>query len=106
MDEAWYISGPGSGFTGPEEQFVEDASWYRIRDVRLSYTFTKSQIKNVLGLESIKLNFSVNNAWLWTEYEGNDPDQTLTGAGLNGFGLDYFQNPSVRTYRFGVNLVF
>jgi TonB-linked SusC/RagA family outer membrane protein len=106
VDEAWYISGPGSGFTGPEEQFVEDASWYRIRDVRLSYTFTKSQIKNVLGLESIKLNFSVNNAWLWTEYEGNDPDQTLTGAGLNGFGLDYFQNPSVRTYRFGVNLVF
>ena len=106
VDESFYWSGPGSGFTGPDEQFIEDASWYRIRDIRLSYTFNRNQLKNVLGLESIKLNFSVNNAFLWTDYDGNDPDQTLTGAGLNGFGLDYFQNPSVRTYRFGVNLTF
>ena len=106
VDEAWYLNGPGSGFTGPSEQFVEDGSWYRIREIRLAYSMKKDQINGFLGMQSAKFYFTVNNAFLFTKYTGNDPDQTLTGAGNNGFGLDYFQNPSTRTYRVGVNLSF
>lgn len=106
VDEAYYTNGPGSGFTGPSEQFVEDGSWYRIREIKLAYTLRKDKINGFLGLQQVKFYATVNNAFLFTNYEGNDPDQTLTGAGNNGFGLDYFQNPSTRTYRFGVNINF
>lgn len=106
VDESWYLNGPGSGFTGPSEQFVEDGSWYRIREVRIAYTLRKEKMNGFLGLQQIKFYGTVNNAFLFTSYTGNDPDQTLTGAGNNGFGLDYFQNPSTRTYRFGVNISF
>ena len=46
----------------------------------------------------------MNNLFLITNYDGNDPDQSLNGAGQNGLGLDYFQNPSVRTIRIALNL--
>ncbi len=39
IDETYFRSGPGSGFTGPAEQFIEDGSFVRLRDVTLSYTF-------------------------------------------------------------------
>ncbi|MEM6298784.1 MAG: SusC/RagA family TonB-linked outer membrane protein, partial [Bacteroidota bacterium] len=29
LDQWWYVAGPGSGFTGPTENFMEDASWTR-----------------------------------------------------------------------------
>ncbi len=104
IDESFYWAGTGSGFTGPSEQFVEDGSWYRIREIKLAYTLRKDKMNGFLGLQQVKFYFTVNNAFLFTKYTGNDPNQTLTGADNNGSGLDYFQNPSTRTYRFGVNI--
>ncbi len=105
LDESWYYNGPGSGFTGPDEQFIEDASWVRLREVSLSYTFNKNLL-NVNWLENATLSFTGRNLVLWTDYTGNDPDTNLTGSGLNGLGLDYFQNPSTRTYKLALNLTF
>ena len=106
LDENWYTTGPGSGFTGPDEQFVEDASWYRFREFKLAYNLGQDKLNNFLGIDRAVFSFSINNVFLWTDYDGNDPDQSLNGPGNNGFGLDYFQNPSTRTYRLGVNLTF
>jgi outer membrane receptor protein involved in Fe transport len=106
VDEDYYLSGPGSGFTGPSEQFIEDGSWYRFREIRLSYNLRKEKLNGFLGMTNVKFYATVNNAFLFTKYTGNDPNQNLTGAGNNGSGLDYFQNPSTRTYRVGVNLSF
>lgn len=105
LDESWYYAGPGSGFTGPDEQFIEDASWVRLRELSLSYTFRKDML-NVDWLENATLSLTGRNLLLWTDYSGNDPDTNLTGSGLNGLGLDYFQNPSSRTYKVALNLTF
>jgi len=105
LDETWYRIGPGSGFTGPDEQFVEDASWARLRELTLAYNFGE-QLTNVPWLQGASLAFTGRNLFLWTDYTGNDPDTNLTGSGLNGLGLDYFQNPSSRTYKVTLNLAF
>ena len=106
LDESYYWSGPGSGFTGPDEQFLEDASWSRLREVSLSYDLTSDKLKEVAKIHAAKITFTGRNLLLFTDYTGNDPDQNLNGSGNNGFGLDYFQNPSTRTYQFTLNLTF
>lgn len=106
VEENWYRIGPGgSGFTGPEEEAVEDASWTRLREVTLSYNFDPKKY-GVKGLTGATLSLTGRNLLLWTKYSGNDPDTSLNGPGNNGFGLDYFQNPSTRTYRIALNLTF
>ncbi len=102
LDEIWYRVGPGSGFTGPTEQFMEDASWARLRELTLSYNFSC----NSKYIKGGRVYVTGRNLWLITDYTGNDPDQNLTGAGLNALGLDYFNNPSARSVILGVNLNF
>lgn len=103
VDEQFYRVGPGSGFTGPEEEFVEDATWSRLREVTLSYNFGNNLTN---WLRGASLSLTGRNLFLWTDYQGNDPDTNLTGAGQNGFGLDYFNNPGTRTYKVALNLNF
>lgn len=103
IDETFYRIGPGSGFTGPDEQFIEDVTWTRLREVTLSYNFGN----NIASwLRGATLSFTGRNLLLWTDYTGNDPDTNLTGSGLNGLGLEYFQNPGTRTYKLSLNLNF
>ena len=43
------------------------------------------------------LTFFANNPVLWTSYKGVDPETSLAGP-ANGQGLDYFNNPSTKSY--------
>lgn len=97
VDEEYFYDGPGSGFTGPAEQYVEDGSYVRLREASLSYAIPLSDI----GLESVQLSVIGRNLALWTHYTGVDPEANLTGP-TNGQGLDYFNNPSVRTWIFSI----
>lgn len=106
VEENWYRNGPGSGFTGPAEQFMEDASWVRLRELSLAYHFNNKLTDSLKWLRGATVTLTGRNLFLWTDYTGNDPDTNLTGAGLNGLGLDYFQNPSSRTYKVELNLSF
>jgi TonB-linked SusC/RagA family outer membrane protein len=103
VDETYYWSGPGSGFTGPAEQFIEDASWTRLREVTLGYDFARLPFISRLGLGSANLSFTGRNLALWTKYQGIDPDTNLSGAS-NAFGLDYFNNPATRSFIVTLNL--
>jgi len=105
LDELWYRSGPGSGFTGPSEQFIEDASWVRFRELTLSYTLDTQGFQRLTGLQNAKFTFTGRNLFLWTDYNGIDPDTNLTGSS-NALGLDYFNNPSTRSFIFTLQLTF
>ncbi|UNZ00401.1 SusC/RagA family TonB-linked outer membrane protein [Zhouia spongiae] len=87
------------------EQFVEKVNWLRLRDVSLSYNFNKS-VYSKLGLTGLQMSVSGRNLWLDTNYKGVDPETSLTGAGSNIGGLDYFNNPGSKSYRFSVSLTF
>lgn len=104
INQYYFWDGPGSGFTGPSEPFIEDASFVRLRELTLSYNLRSSFIQR-LGLSSINLAATGRNLWLSTDYSGVDPETNLTGPS-NGQGLDYFNNPATRSYQFSIRFTY
>ena len=92
------------GFGTLGEENVEDASWVRLRQVRLTYSLSQSVMDNIRGVEGIDIALTGRNLLLFTGYKGIDPETNLIGTtqGENGFGLDYFNNANTQGY--GVNL--
>ncbi|CUT00124.1 SusC/RagA family TonB-linked outer membrane protein [Candidatus Kryptobacter tengchongensis] len=99
VDEYYFWSGPGSGFTGPSEQFMEDAGYVKLREISLTYNFPLRKF----GLESIDLGVIMRNIKIWTKYTGIDPETNLTGP-TNGQGLDYFNNPPMKSIIFSISI--
>lgn len=101
LDENWY-TGNGGGFGAVAEHFVEDASYYRLRLMSLSYNFG-----DVLkGFSNFTVNVTGRNLLLFTPYDGVDPETSLVGSSSNGQGLEYFQMPGTRSYSVGLNVKF
>lgn len=85
--------------------FVEDAGWIRLREVTISYRLPSS-ITNALGfVKGMDLFLTGRNVFLSTKYTGVDPETSLVGA-VNGQGIDYFNNPGIRSYGFGIRANF
>ncbi|MFO7613666.1 MAG: SusC/RagA family TonB-linked outer membrane protein [Bacteroidales bacterium] len=101
-DIGWYVLGPGSGFTGPTSQFVEETDWVRLRELTLSYKLS-DKIVNRTFFQSVEIFFTGRNLWVSTPYTGIDPETSLIGA-QNGQGLDYFNMPGTKSYTFGLRL--
>jgi hypothetical protein len=101
--QTWATSGEGSGFTGPTVDYIEDASWVRLREFTVSYSF--NQLLKDSFVDNLELYFTGRNLWLSTPYNGIDPETSLFGAG-NAQGMDYFNMPGVRTYLIGLRFAF
>mgnify|MGYP000595581142 CR=1 FL=1 len=86
------------------ENFVEDASWLRLRNVTLSYIIPKKYTEKI-GFSNIKLSLTGTNLWLKTDYSGHDPETSGFGAG-NFQGYDILSAPSTKSYSFNVKLNF
>ena len=95
LTEEWYLSN-GGGFGNQGETFVQDASWTRLRELSLGYSFPKDLISKT-GLSHFDITLTGRNLILWTDIEGFDPDINLTGA-TKGRGLDYFTNPATQSF--------
>lgn len=75
------------------DYFLEDAAFLRCDNITLGYRFNK--IENI---SSLRIYATVNNAFLITEYSGQDPEN------FNAIDTNFYPRP--RTYSFGVNLDF
>ena len=95
LDSEWYTS-DGGGFGNQSETFVKDASWTRLRELTLGYSFPEKILGNT-GLTHFDILLTGRNLILWTEIEGFDPDINLTGPS-KGRGLDYFTNPATQSF--------
>lgn len=100
----WSVGGIGSGFTGGDNLFIEDASFVKLRDVSARYTFDQPFVLRNLGFDRAELSVSGRNLVTWTDYTGLDPESNLTEQS-SGRGLEYFNNPQVRSWIVGVSLV-
>jgi TonB-dependent SusC/RagA subfamily outer membrane receptor len=79
-----------TGSTGAE--FIEDASFFKIRNVTLSYRLPES----ILGpVSSGTLSVSGQNLWVKTDYTGTDPE-VHEGNGVNTTREDYYSMPPRR----------
>ena len=102
LDESWYTT-LGSGFGSLKEQFVEDGSWTRLRQVALSYRVDSEWFKNKTKLQFLELSVTGRNLLLWTKVVGIDPDTNLSG-GPTGRNMDYFNTPNTRSFIFTVKI--
>jgi TonB-linked SusC/RagA family outer membrane protein len=82
--------------------FVEDGSFFRIRNVQLGYTFESDFLQRVY-LKSLRLFANVQNLKTWTRNTGYTPE--IGGSAL-AFGIDGGTYPMPMIYTFGVNLTF
>jgi TonB-linked SusC/RagA family outer membrane protein len=78
LSQSWY-QGLGSGFGGPTEQFVEESSYIKLREVSISYTIAPKVLEKT-PIASIDISLIGRNLWLSTDYKGVDPETSLTGS--------------------------
>ena len=105
LTESWY-AGNGGGFgTTTDPIYFEDGTRTRLRQVSVGYTITGPNFKKKTKFQSVDISLSGRNLVLWTHYSGIDPETNLTGPS-NGRGLDYFNNPSTRSYLMSVKINF
>lgn len=105
LTESWYNGEGGFFGGGNDELFIEDGSWTRLREVTLAYNFKSERLKENTGIGNAQLSFTGRNLLLWTAFEGNDPDTNLQGISA-ARGIDYFNNPSTKSYIFTLTLDF
>lgn len=106
LDETWYTSlGGGLGGSAINEFAVNDGSWTRLREVSVGYTFSGNKLKSATGIQSIELSIIGRNIALWTDILGIDPEVNQSGVD-NGFGIEYFTNPSTRSWLAALKLNF
>lgn len=83
---------------------VEDASYLRLSNVTLGYTFPKQMIKKV-GLSNIRLYATGSNLFVWTPYTGFDPEVSNMRSPLTP-GVDFGAYPRSRSFIFGINIAY
>ena len=93
-------------YRGVTEQFVEDASWIRLRTVSVSYTLPQQWIKRSF-ISRASISFTGNNLWLSTKYNGFDPEASDAISGdLTASSQAGFTYPQLRNYLFSLNITF
>lgn len=95
---------PGDGYENDvDSRSCESGSFLRLRNIGLKYDFSPKLLTSA-HIKSLSLGFNVENAFLLTDYTGNDPEVTSFDAVFEQ-GIDFYTYPKSRTYAFtlGVN---
>ena len=103
LEQNWY-RGNGAGNRGFSELWLQDATWTRLRELTLTYSLGQD-VLDKLKLSAVNFSVTGRNLFLWTDVIGNDPDKNFAGVG-NSRGLDYYTNPSTKSYMFNLNITF
>jgi TonB-linked SusC/RagA family outer membrane protein len=110
-------AGPSSvfnGFNGPSARygpddcascgFIQDASFTKFRNFQVTYDFTQNWVRSI-SLNRISVFIAGNNLMTSTNYLGLDPESNLNGQNA-ARGMEYFNNPQIRSYVFGISFIY
>ena len=92
---------------GPNNFFVEDASYVKLREVNLSY-----RVGELLGAGNWTVGITGRNLYTFTDYKGFDPEVGLNGTQAGTFGssaltaVDAFTFPNLRSFSFTISSSF
>ena len=89
----------------PNSFFVEDGSFFRLKNLQIGYTLSSSLSERV-GIPSARFYISGTNLFTSTNYSGVDPEISGSGSNPLTIGLDVNNFPIARVLLFGVNLKF
>lgn len=83
---------------------VEDASFLRLSNVNIGYTFPRQMLRKI-SIQGLRLYATGSNLFVWTPYSGFDPEVSTMGNNLTP-GVDYGAYPRSRSFIFGLNITF
>ncbi|WP_149276467.1 SusC/RagA family TonB-linked outer membrane protein [Pareuzebyella sediminis] len=92
----------GGAQAGIFEEFVEDGSFVKLRELALSYNI-KEPFKAV---DNLKISLIGRNLFSWDDYSGWDPEINAAGQSNGVRGFDFAGVPIPRTYQLGLNFNF
>ncbi len=107
--DAMYTS---TGGLGPNNEFVEDGSFTKLREVSASYRIDQDKLAAIPGISrfrAIDIAVTGRNLFTWTNYRGYDPEvgkadgETGSAAVARVDGYTY---PNFRTWTAAVSLIF
>ena len=108
LDEVWFRQSIGGGF-GNNQAYnfaTKDATFSRIRELSVSYLYNDEMLTSATGLSDITITLTARNLFSWyKELVGVDPGVHVGGI-QTGSGLDYFANPSTKSFLFSVSTNF
>ncbi|MDP1763954.1 MAG: TonB-dependent receptor [Sediminibacterium sp.] len=84
--------------TRVSNRFIEDGSYFRIKNVTLGYNLPKGLIQRA-KIQTARVHVSAQNLFTFTKYTGFDPEVSANGIDLNVY-------PVTRTFSAGINLIF
>ena len=84
------------------DYYIEDGSFFRIRNVQLAYNFDKTLLKKIY-MQALKVYVNVQNLKTWKNNTGYSPE---LGGKATAFGVDNGSYPIPAIYTFGLNLTF
>ncbi len=83
--------------------WVEDASYFRVREIGLGYRFPVNMIK---GVSQIKVGFSGRNIFNSFKYNSYDPEVSNFGANAISSNVEVTPFPSSKSFHFNVYVSF
>lgn len=78
--------------------FVEDASYFRLKNLEIGYSLKSFVQKSKIGVQNVRLYVSAQNLFTVTNYTGLDPESTDI--------VDMGTYPQSKAFLFGVNVKF
>ena len=110
LDNASIISGFGGGavdYTAgrDSDRFLEDASYIRLKNIKLSYSLPKS-ILDKLSIRDLTMYVQGSNLLTFTKYSGIDPEVSAFGSSALASGYDELTMPQAKSYSIGINVGF
>jgi TonB-linked SusC/RagA family outer membrane protein len=81
---------------GLHEEYVEDGSFVKLREVALGYRFDAPWVR-LTGASEVGLRLAARNLHTWTNYSGLDPEVNMFSAHTVARGLDFATTPIPRT---------
>jgi hypothetical protein len=94
------IYGDERNSVGWIDRWIEDASFFKIRQVTLGYTFQFDQITKYM--QNLRFALSIQNLVTFTGYEGLDPE--FNNGYVLEFGVDGNSYPSPRIFLFSISV--
>lgn len=98
-------SDANQNFTRISDLLVEDASYIRLQNISIGYTFPKKWM-NKIYINNLRVYANIQNVYTWSKYDGLDPEVGAMYGDALMTGVDYGRYPSPRIYTFGLNVSF
>src|SRR5690606_7836677 len=86
------------------ENFVEDGSFLKLRELSLSYSLPQSVLSRT-PFRGLSLTATGRNLWIDSDFSFGDPEGSLYGAG-NAQGFYHMITPATKSYSLTLNVSF